>query len=81
MNEDEKKEKIVFALQTGLEKFKTQPIADLVDFVKTITPAKLKNFILTSYQNQADQERADGEEKILSAEADDVYISELSETL
>lgn len=81
MTEDEKKEKLIFAVQTGLEEFKTRPIADLIDFVKNITPLKLKNFALSAYQKQADQKRTNGEGQILSADEDDAQIAEFDNVL
>ncbi len=81
MTNEEKRDKIVHALQMALDKKKEGTLQELITFLKGVTPLKIKNLIINQEQAFSDRDRAGGVTQTEKADKSDVFITELQGVL
>jgi len=77
MTDEEKRDKIVHALQMALDAKKEGTLQELVTWLKAVTSLKIKNLVLAQEQIFTDRARAEGETKTADADKGDTFITEL----
>ncbi len=81
MEDNEKRDKIIKALQMALDAKREGTLQELVTWLKAITPLKIKNAIVAQQQTFTDRKRANSDTQVTEVDDEDTFITELQSTL